>query len=253
MFVVVSAAAAFSQQSFICSAAAAPQLKQTVWLTSLLCCKRSQERSPQLCGNVGHVRLQKCQSSDLILPGLDSSGFTAGHQPASATAVLQPRAGCHRGRITSSAWDLTGLWICFCKIRGFCWNICFTVQGKLPPMKSRIWVSCRLKEAHAGALIVSVLLQLSAFSTSFYLIYSSLSLGESLTLSLQVFFNISLQCLKFSAWIIVLFLYSYNSSAVFWNWHLKNFSHYEVVCLLLKELKRPNTKMCFNTAALFYK
>lgn len=61
--------------------------------------------------------LLKCQRSDLIPPGAPPP-VSVQDTTASATAVLQPRAGCQKGGITSSVCGLTEDLI----FLGFCGN-----------------------------------------------------------------------------------------------------------------------------------
>lgn len=63
-------------------------------------------RSDQLCGNGKRFRCWSVKRSELILPGATPPVSLQGTS-ASATAVLQPRTGCHKGRITSSLYGLT--------------------------------------------------------------------------------------------------------------------------------------------------
>lgn len=67
------------------------------------------------------VPLLKCQRSDLILPGA-TPPVSLRDTSASATAVLQPHAGCQKGRITSSVSGLTEDQIFFFQVSWILWK-----------------------------------------------------------------------------------------------------------------------------------
>lgn len=94
----------------------------------------------------GRVPLLKCQRSALKLPG-PPPPVSLQDTTASATAVLQPCTGSHKGRVTPSEWGLTEDFFHSFIFRGkFCGSICLNLQGNLPPASCGEWKKLNWKE-----------------------------------------------------------------------------------------------------------
>lgn len=93
----------------------------------------------------GRVPLLKCQRSALKLPG-PPPPVSLQDTTASATAVLQPCTGSHKGRVTPSEWGLTEDFFHSFIFRGkSCGSICLNLQGNLPPASCGEWKKAQLK------------------------------------------------------------------------------------------------------------